>query len=282
MKILITGATSYIAKYISKQFLEEGHSIYGLSRKNPEIIHQNYKWIKKDLLKDNLDYIEIDFIIHLAAESKLNMPATVYYESNIKLTKIVSTYAKLLQPKAIFYTSSMKVYGEIKEKEVDEETSFINQDLYGASKYFGEKLLEEVSPTISLRLPGIIALGSHGWIDSVYQKLKKNEDISLTNSKYNHVLHAFDIFNVIKMIIKKGSFTKTNIFNLSSSNSIDSKEAVLFLKQSLNSTSDIKILDVNSFNYILSNKKISKIYKPMDVIDSLELYLKEMKLGKYE
>ncbi len=274
MKILLTGASSYIAKYVANKLLEDGYIIDAISRTNPKINHINYNWVSLDITKDEIKNDNIDFIIHMAAQSRLNKSASEYFDSNLLITNNIAKYAKKIKPKGILYTSSIKVYGDILDEVVSETTSMINQDLYGMSKYYGEKLLEDISPTISLRMPGVIANNSHGWINNIYEKLINNSDIKFFSSPYNHIVHAYDIYNSFKLLMEGESF-KTNQYNICSSDILTSKEVIALLKQLINSESNLIEINDNKIGHILSNEKLTRIYKPMSLIGSLELYIKE-------
>ena len=49
---LITGITSYVGKGIATYLIGLKFKVYGVSRNNPEINHDCFTWIKKDLYDD--------------------------------------------------------------------------------------------------------------------------------------------------------------------------------------------------------------------------------------
>lgn len=278
MIFLVTGCSSYIARYVIKKLLANGDKVLGISRTNPNIVHHNFTWFAHDLSKSPYKLVaaSVDIIIHMAAQSLLNKSATEYLHSNILLTYHVSKMAAELKPKATIYTSSMKVYGDIREKIATEDIDIINPELYGQTKYFGEKILQETIPTISLRMPGVIAVGSHGWVDGIYHKLKKNDPLIIYNAPYNHAVHACDIYGIIRQICTVGYY-KNDAFNVCANGVTTSQDIVEFMKNELSSRSPIELKDPrNAISHMISNKKLLKIYSPMDIRDSLRLYVKEM------
>lgn len=278
MIFLVTGCSSYIARYVIKKLLADGDKVLGISRTNPNIVHHNFTWFTHDLSKSpyKLDAASADIIIHMAAQSLLNKSAMEYLHSNILLTYHVSKMALELAPKAVVYTSSMKVYGDIREKIATEDIDIINPDLYGQTKYFGEKLLQETVPAISLRMPGVIAVGSHGWINGVYNKLKTNESLVIYDAPYNHVVHASDIYGIIRQICTVGYY-KNEAFNVCANGITTSRDIVEFMKNELSSESPIEVKEYgNAVAHVILNKKLLSIYNPMDIKDSIKLYLKEM------
>lgn len=278
MIFLVTGCSSYIARYVIKKLLADGDKVLGISRTNPGIVHHNFTWLAHDLSKSpcKLNTTSVDIIIHMAAQSLLNKSAVEYLHSNILLTYHVSKMAAELKPKAVIYTSSMKVYGDIREKIATEDIDIINPELYGETKYFGEKLLQETIPTISLRMPGVIAVGSHGWIDSIYHKLKKSDPLVIYNAPYNHVVHACDIYGIIRQISTM-EYYKNDVFNVCANGVTTSSDIVKLMKDEILSKSPIELKEhKNAVTHLISNKKLLTIYKPMDIKDSLKLYIKEM------
>jgi nucleoside-diphosphate-sugar epimerase len=176
----------------------------------------------------------------------------------------------------------MKVYGDIREKIATEDIDIINPELYGQTKYFGEKILQETIPTISLRMPGVIAIGSHGWIDSIYHKLKKNESLVIYNAPYNHVVHACDIYGIIRQMCTMGYY-KNDVFNVCANGVTTSHDIVKLMKEEILSKSPIELKEhKNAVTHLISNRKLLTIYKPMDIKDSLKLYVKEMLANEKE
>lgn len=278
MTFLVTGCSSYIAKYVIQKLLADGDKVFGISRTNPSIVHRNFHWLAHDLSKNPYkpDRAPVDVIVHMAAQSLLNKSAAEYFHSNILLTYHVSKMAAELQPKVVVYTSSMKVYGEIREKIATENTDRINPELYGQTKYFGERILQEALPTISLRMPGVLAVGSHGWVDSIYHKLKRNESLVIYNAPYNHVIHAHDIYGIIRQMCSV-EYYKNDAFNVCANGIATSLEIVEFMKDAVSSGSPIEVKDPgNAVSHVISNKKLLTLYSPMDVKESLRLYVKEM------
>ena len=275
MNFLITGISSYIARYITRQFLKDGDHVTGVSRSDPQIDHRNFEWIQTDLSRQLPDINRnIDYLIHMAAVARLDKPASTYFNANLLLTDNIRRLVLQVRPTLTFYTSSMKIYGQIKTEVVDETAPILNPDLYGMSKYFGEKLLEEAGPTVSIRMPNTIARGSYGWIDGIYKSLIKHEPIRLVSSPYNHTLHPLDIYQFFNAYIRNGEI-KSDQFNICASGKAMSLEIVQRMKTALDSQSDITWKESSGF-HILSNKKICEVFIPMSVEETIDLYLKEM------
>jgi len=68
-RVLITGATSQIGRFLLPQFSDNQFDVYAISRNNSNIDCDGISWIKFDLQKDNLSLLSkynINILIHLA------------------------------------------------------------------------------------------------------------------------------------------------------------------------------------------------------------------------
>jgi len=275
MNFLVTGSSSYVGKHIIKHLLDKKHFVIGISRTSPKIIHKNFFYKKHDLLNPSINLKKrIDVVIHAAGSAWVGLNSINYVESNIITSLNLFKYLKKIKPKAFFYISSRDIYGDVKDKILIEDSDKINPIVYGQTKYISEKIFEELNNTIILRCPSILGIGTHGWINGIVQKLKKNKTISFKNTKFNNFIHASELPAIILKILTKK--IKNNYYLLGCSNVVMSEKIILFLKNKLHSSSKInKIIDRNNF-YTISVKKISKIYKPMTVEKTLLTYSNEL------
>ena len=186
---------------------------------------------------------------------------------------------KNIKPFVTFYTSSRDIYGEIEVSQIKENTSIINPIVYAHTKFIAEQILLESSSTIIFRLPSVIGIGTHGWIDSIYKKLIKNEDIEFINTKFNNFIHASELPLIVDKFIKKSIF-KTDLYLLGCSNIIYSKTLISRMKILLDSKSILIENKDKKKSYTISVKKINKVYKTMTVEESIDKYIREMQTLK--
>jgi nucleoside-diphosphate-sugar epimerase len=66
MKYLITGCAGFIGKHLVKKLLEQNQQVIGIDRKEINLKHKNFKYIKKDLTKMKI-FPVVDVVVHLAA-----------------------------------------------------------------------------------------------------------------------------------------------------------------------------------------------------------------------
>ena len=280
MKIFVTGASSYVGKYVILKFLSKGFNVLSTSRTNPNLKQKNHKWIRHDLSKKkiNLKDFKPDIIVHLAGLAWMNRPSAGYIKSNILVTKNLVESLKKTKVKNFFYFSSRDIYGNFEGKVLMENSKINNPGIYGLSKLISEKIILEKFNAIILRLPSIIGLGTHGWVDSVVKKLKKNKKIELSNYKFNNFIHASELPNIILALYK--SRVKSGVFLVSCSNIIQSKNVVKILKTKLKSNSNLKIYRNRKSNYTISSKKLRKYYKTISVQNVLKIFTGELNTKK--
>lgn len=275
MKFLVTGCSSYVGKYIIRDLLKKNHKVVGISRTSPGIHHKNFFFKKHDLLKPKLNLKKkFDVVIHAAGSAWMGLDSINYIKSNIITSLNLYNFLKKIKLKAFFYISSRDVYGDVRSKILSEDSDKINPIVYGQTKYISEKIFEGLDNTIILRCPSILGIGTHGWIDGIVQKLKKNKVIFFKNTKFNNFIHASELPNIILKILKKK--IKNNYYLLGCSNIVFSRKIVSFLKKKLSSSSKIyEIKGAGSF-YTISVEKISKIHKTMTVEKTLNFYAEEL------
>jgi len=278
MKILITGCTSYIGKYLIKKFLEKKkYKLFGISRSNPKIYSRRFTWYKHDFSKSPFKKIKnIDVVIHIAGSAlRSENNFENYLKGNVFMAYNLGKTAESLKPKVVFYTSTREIYGEILSNELSEKNDIKNPIFYGQSKYMAEQILSGFCKTISLRLPAVLGKGTHGWISKVYKNMVENKDIKFVNSKFNNFVHVEDIFKIIEHFIKNKIFINDQ-FNVSCSNITTSDKLLKIMKKYLNSKSKITKQKKISNTYTISNRKLSKYFKTLTVKDTIFKFLKEM------
>ncbi len=178
MKILVTGATGFIGRRLTRQLARSGNEIYCLVRKTSlekakELFTgvPNIHFVTGDLTNnDVLDQVSgaevimnsIEAVVHLAATYDLSVSETEAYLSNVVGTQNLLFLLQRMKKLTIFhymstYTVSGIHEGEFMEEDLNPGTPF--RDNYSQTKMQAELLVRNTRmPTVALRIyrPGII------------------------------------------------------------------------------------------------------------------------------
>lgn len=119
MKILISGASGFVGKYLYNHLCREGFSCYKLVRNNPRRDNEIY-WDPYNEILDLKLIDDIDFFIHLSGANIADALWTkkrkqILYDSRIKTTKFLSDSIVKLNDisKKLFVASATGYYGSI-------------------------------------------------------------------------------------------------------------------------------------------------------------------------
>ena len=147
--IFITGSTGVVGKPVLRKIVDQGHSIFALSRskKNDHLFTDlGVKKIEGDLftesLYDDLSDCNIDAIFHIAGVNKMCSKNPIgMFKANIEGTKEMLQLGNRLKIKKFIYTSSAVTLGEklgtLGNEMSDHRGYFLSK--YEESKYLAEK-----------------------------------------------------------------------------------------------------------------------------------------------
>ena len=147
-RILLTGATGYIGRYVLKELLKKKFKVTCFLRKGTHIsfeVPSSVKIIKGDLLdKKSLDSAtkDSDAVIHLAAAVRITSKK-INYDVNVTGTRNLIKECKKNKIKRIIYISSVSVIRKRK-------------GIYGKTKYMAEQLIKKSGMTYTIFRPTMI------------------------------------------------------------------------------------------------------------------------------
>ena len=296
-KILITGNTGFVGSHLSIILSLFGAKILGFSLKKKKGYlsnHLNYKKIIKtiysDIIKINrfekdLKKFNPEIVIHLASQpivknSYKNTKKT--YETNIFGTiELLETIKKISTIKQIIIFTSDKVYQNLDEKYLNENSILGGLDPYSASKSSQDIIANSYKSSFYKKNKNLIIIRAGNIIgggDFEYSRIIPELFFSFYN-KQKFILrnpnairpwqHIFDVLNAIMLIIFKSYKkiqTKTIIYNIgpNPSSNITVIKLVKNIKKKINKFNFIKLNNIGfSETKILklSNKLIKKKIK---------------------
>ena len=261
MKALITGGAGFIGTKLSNKLIELGIEVTIIDNFLSQV-HEKYhpnlnskiKVFKGDVRNSkDLDLViskDLDYVIHLAAETGTNQSMTEitkHISTNILGTSLLVEKLNECNVKKLILASSRAVYGECKN--LVEESQLDPKSIYGLSKMTQEKIIElsYKFPYTILRLQNVFGDGQSmhnpytGIFNIFVKKLLADEPIEI----YDNGIPTRDfvyVDNVVEAIIisLNSNISDNKIYNIGSGNEMKIYDAVIFLKNILNSKSEIK------------------------------------------
>ena len=178
-RVLITGAAGFIGMHTSIKFLEEGWEVCGLDNINDyysvklkfdrvqEITaralanHMQFRFIKNDLNSNvwsDLDLIEFDAVIHLAAQAGVRYSLVnprAYLDSNILGYQRVIDFVERNNVGCFIYASSSSVYGKDSNQPFKESEACVSPESY----YAATKKANELMAHAYFKTKGVKSIG---------------------------------------------------------------------------------------------------------------------------
>ncbi len=177
MKILVSGASGYIGSVLVPKLLKKNYSVFGIDRVAPHIDINLFE----DFIIDDLNHLhsihsldsEIDVIIHLAGESRIDAKSASHHKDNYMASKNLYEWSLSKKINRLIMLSTIKVY---------------NQDSYSESKIKSESLLIKLCKQNNakytiLRSTLIYGQGMKGGFANWLKRYKKTLVPDVRNSK---------------------------------------------------------------------------------------------------
>lgn len=169
-KVLVTGATGFLGKYVVEELVEHGYQVRAFGRNRAigqSLVNVSVTFIQGDLTnQEDLTKAcqEMDMVVHAGALSTVWGPWEDFYETNVLGTKYVLEACRKANIERLVYVSSPSIYAaprdqlDIKESDAPQENRLNN---YIRSKLASEKLFKDYPDVSSviLRPRGLFGIG---------------------------------------------------------------------------------------------------------------------------
>lgn len=150
-KVLVTGATGFLGKYLIEELLNNDYEVVAQGRKENVLNNLKEKY-NAQILKCSLDEIKnieinVDYVIHAAALSTVWGKWEDFYNSNVVGTENVIDFCKKNNVKRLVYVSSPSIYSakcdrlNINEEDFDKNNQL---NFYIKSKILAENLINSI------------------------------------------------------------------------------------------------------------------------------------------
>lgn len=169
-KVLVTGATGFLGKYLIEELLNNDYEVVAQGRKENVLSDIKEKY-NAQILKCSLDEIKnvklkVDYVIHAAALSTVWGKWEDFYNSNVVGTENVIDFCKKNNVKRLVYVSSPSIYSakcdrlNIKEEDFDKNNQL---NFYIKSKILAENLINSIEDDklekVIIRPRGLFGIG---------------------------------------------------------------------------------------------------------------------------
>lgn len=287
MKVLITGATGFLGKYIIQELQENNYEIVAFGR-NEKIgkflANKKVSFFKGDFIKIE-DLYEaaknVDIIVHAGALSTVWGRWEDFYNTNVLGTENVLKVCREKRIKKLIYISSPSIYADAKDqiniREEDAPTKN-NLNFYIKSKILAEKKVKEYSDvnTVILRPRGLFGIGDTSIIPRLL-KLNEEKAIPLFNNGENRVdITCVENVALAVRLALESEKADGNTYNITNGEAMPFKEILDLFFSEMNIKGKYKHLNYNLMKNIVSIMenvyKILKIDKE-PILTKYTLYL---------
>ena len=151
-KVLVTGATGFLGKYVVEELVEHGYQVRAFGRNRAigqSLVNASVTFIQGDLTnQEDLTKAcqEMDMVVHAGALSTVWGPWEDFYQTNVLGTKYILEACSEANIERLVYVSSPSIYAaprdqlDIKESDAPQENRLNN---YIRSKLASEKLFKD-------------------------------------------------------------------------------------------------------------------------------------------
>jgi nucleoside-diphosphate-sugar epimerase len=293
LNIWITGCSGFLGTRLAGQLAAKQHQITGLSRrscaaatrsvsinlaspKSPATLHQ--------LAQDSGTP---DVVIHAASKQPGDGDLPAFVDANVRSTSNLMEGLAQLPPRLIVYTSTLSVYGRPSLLPVGESSPAGGGLPYGATKRWGEQLLEtfqRYSKIVVLRLPSLYGAGQEdSFVDGLARTARRDDPIELFSQgeTIRDALHVTDVVQAIDNCVARPPADQFSVLNLGCGQSLKTIDYARELVAALGSNSAIIPVEraASQFNLYAdisaARKQIG--FEPTSLTDSMKVYAAELR-----
>lgn len=162
MKVLVTGGSGYIGSHTSVELINAGYEVIivdNFFNSQPEVIDRieqithkrplcyegnvcDRQVLEKIFQEHNID-AAIDFAAYKAVGESVSKPL-MYYQNNLNALMTLCEVMQEHDCKNLVFSSSATVYGDPESVPINEESSLSATNPYGATKLYGEAILQDL------------------------------------------------------------------------------------------------------------------------------------------
>lgn len=254
--ILVTGAAGFIGAAVAKQLIQNGNKVVtidNLSTGLKQVIPDGCVFIEGDDFDVNVinqlyDY-KFDVIIHIAGQSsgEVSFEDPVYdLQTNVQSTLMLLDYAQKTGCKEFIFASSMSVYGDHGDQEVDESSSTEPKSLYAVGKLACEHYMRIYSQVYGLKCTALRFFNVYGEgqnLDNLKQGMAsiylahalqfKHITVKGSKDRFRDFVYITDVVDAVIRSIGREKGQLSEIYNVSNGKPVYVYEIIEYIKKYL-------------------------------------------------
>jgi nucleoside-diphosphate-sugar epimerase len=295
MRVLLTGATSFLGRHITSHLLRAGFEVTATFR-TPHSCLDELQSLSARLtlvrfdLADERSYSalprSVDAVIHVAGVSMTpDVSLDDMLSCNVVGGRNVLRYALSARASKLICTSTISVHGRIEANVVTEATGIMDPDVYGASKLLAERMFAAVVdqlPAAAIRLPGVIGRGAHrAWVPTMLERIRAGQELTIYNpdAPFNNAAHVDDLGYLVSELLCR-DWAGFHAFPVGAAGSITVSGAIERLMAG-NARVPVRIGHAPQRGFTISSDYAVNTfgYRPMDIGPMLDRYVAESRPG---
>jgi nucleoside-diphosphate-sugar epimerase len=224
--ILITGGAGFFGSLLTKRLLDNGKHCVVLDIQPVDMRHPRLVAVQGDIrdvrcVRELFSRYRFSDVYHCAAILSHAVDDKQFlWESNVYGTRNVAAAAADFGTKAIVFISSNCLWAKNMCRPVVEEDEPAPIEIYGRSKWEGEKILNGYSDrlkVVSIRCPTIVDEGRLGLLSILFEFIAEGRRVWVVGGGYNRYqfIYAQDL---AAACIKAAEYDESTTFNIGSDN----------------------------------------------------------------
>ena len=254
---LVTGAAGFIGSAIAKNLIEENNNVVtidnfstGFKRNVPEKVEIIEGNDFDETVLNKLNGRKFDAIIHIAGQSsgEISFEKPVYdFQTNAQSTLMLLNYARKTGCKNFIFASSMSVYGDHKERQVDENSFAVPKSFYAVGKLASENYMRIFSQEYGLKCTALRFFNVYGigqnmenlkqGMASIYlaQAIKsKHIIIKGTGERFRDFVYISDVVEAVRKSLEREAGNDFEIYNVSTNKPTLVKDIIKLIVDNVN------------------------------------------------
>jgi nucleoside-diphosphate-sugar epimerase len=246
----VTGGSGFLGSLVIDRLISDGHSVTNIDLVASNLNHPRLKSVVGDirnrpLLDQLLRDSQADVVFHCAshlAHGALNEKEL--WSSNVEGTRTLAQAVAAAGVPTVVYTSSNCLWGMGFSRPVREDDAPAPVEIYGRSKWEGEKILQSFSDrfaTVAIRCPTIMDEGRLGLLSILFEFMSEDRRVWVVGDGSNRYqfIYAKDL---IEAMLASWTNGRTNVFGIGSDDILSMRETYEYVIRHSGSASKVTSL----------------------------------------